>query len=555
MSTPLADPKRAQTLRDLACSYVHVFAEAVGMSERTQELERSCARLLTPWAALPLARGADPRPLERAPLELSFALGGSAELGFSVEPRGEGGVLGSDAAIGRALLRTLASDSNLDLSSFESLSDLFFPPVSRGTFALRLSLRMAGGEPPALGVELDPRANGPSGAPAVVEEALARLQFDRAWPVLGNVLARRGPELDELVGFSLQLSGLGGLSVTITVRHHLATPELVAAATAGCPSARPGEVQRFLRTAAPSAGTYDARPPVTCHTFVSGDADRPSWATTRFPIDAYSTSSEQTKDRVLACHEALRLPTAPYLRVLARAEAPAPEISYRRHPGGVRLAAHFPFDMNRADASAERGVPRKQSGFTRRTSPFAAHDSARHPLLSRLGRESPSGAHLALVVESLRPAWKPTPVDGAPESRAINALLVAHEHWWSAAASALARFCAPESELGAARRFERRLASLHASEPAGVRLGATLATSVCANELAPVVARELRRLGVMLPVDLPTAPDALRSPSSIVSRAGEDAREAMLAGATRWYGLLWTLCNDVYDACYGERRP
>src|ERR1019366_7599466 len=104
-------------------------------------------------------------------------------------------------------------------------------------------------------------------APALIEEALVRLGFPTAWAYVAQILSRRGPDLDELMYFSLDVSHSSESRLKVYPRH------------------RPGDVARFLEIVAPDVtDVFRGRAPFNCYAFAGG-SNRPMAVTTHFPIN------------------------------------------------------------------------------------------------------------------------------------------------------------------------------------------------------------------------------------------------------------------------------
>src|SRR5262249_14258315 len=155
-----------------------------------------CSRLTVPWGKAPLRAEPEwPSHVvdDGTPFEYSVAFGHEPELRFLIEPLGSPPSLISNVAAGKTLLDSLARDYEIDRSRYERIWDLFLPEAPRGVLGIWLAVALAKNDGPKFKLYLNPQARGSVRAPEVIEEALVRLGFGEAWPVIGNVLAARGP--------------------------------------------------------------------------------------------------------------------------------------------------------------------------------------------------------------------------------------------------------------------------------------------------------------------------------------------------------------------------
>jgi pyrroloquinoline quinone (PQQ) biosynthesis protein C len=249
---------------------------------------------------------------------LSFALGPrDAEVRFIVETWTDALSPSASWSVGRALTRHLADRYGLALDPLERVEALF-EPTAGGRMAMGHAAVLAGNVPPRFEVHFDAQAQGRWKAAAVVEEALVRLGFGRAWPSMAEQALRRGPYLDELQYFSIDLVGAHGdgrASIELYVRHHDATVEDVRAALGRSPLAARAEELCLAMTGSP--GPYRARPLVTCHAFEEPGAPEPSSCAIRVPVAAYGPTDAVTRGRVSAYLALLGLSSDAYERALA----------------------------------------------------------------------------------------------------------------------------------------------------------------------------------------------------------------------------------------------
>ncbi|MET0340098.1 MAG: hypothetical protein ABW252_03815 [Polyangiales bacterium] len=149
----------------------------------------------------------------------------------------------------------------------QAVESLFLPEHITGHIAAYGSVAFTRGEPPVFTTYLDPKVQGATLAPSLVEEALARIGVQHAWSILGNHALRRGIDLDEVAYVALELRDPTSASISVCVRHHAATPaDLAAACGRHIDAARIVGLVHAIRGGHAQAG---APAPLTCHTFTA----------------------------------------------------------------------------------------------------------------------------------------------------------------------------------------------------------------------------------------------------------------------------------------------
>ena len=228
------------------------------------------------------------------------------------------------------------------------------------------------------------------------------MDFTPAWSSVAQVLTRRGPELDELKYFSLDLGRSSHARIKVYARHQMALPvDLERAASAG-PSYRAGDIGQFLEMMAPDAGgAFTGRPPFTCYAFVRPEDERPSSVTTHFPVNGYAPHDDAITGRVTAALDWLGLPTDAYPRAL-RAFANRPlasgiglqsYASYKSDASDRRLTVYLPVEVYSPGTVARPEVPEPPVNLGEAAGRLRwwARSFVNHPYLRRLKREGRAG--------------------------------------------------------------------------------------------------------------------------------------------------------------------
>jgi len=394
------------TFANAGIERLRALAETVGMTPRLAELEALFRRVLGKWGDLPVG-AAPPWPSDvgddHTPYEWSVAFGGDdgAELRLLVEPLGSPPSLVANRDRTIALLEQLESEGKITLGRFRAIQDLFLPDDARGVFSLWLAISASPRGPFDYKLYLNPECRGPALAPTLVEEALVRLGFDRAWGHVARSIARRGPVLDELKYFSLDLAASEGARVKVYSRHHRPTIEEMEEAARGAVGHRDGDIARFLeQLGAPSGTRLSGRPLATCLAFVAGAAepDRPAAVTHYFPVNGYARNDAEVADRIGRVMQEAGLDDGLYRRALeAFAMRPLTDqiglqsyVSLQRRRGRPRVTVYFAPELYRAGAVAQAAPRATPSTPAQIVSRFEEESLADHPFFRRLRREPPN---------------------------------------------------------------------------------------------------------------------------------------------------------------------
>lgn len=379
------------------------FAAALQLGDEPGLLART---LLAPTARLsPRAAPAWPSDIsdDHTPFELSLALGGrgaEARLLFEASgdvDAGDAADLPGRTAAARTLNQWMERRYPLDLSRLAAIEDLFFPTQPRGSWAIWHAVAFRPGAAPEFRVYLNPHAQGPSRAPALVEEALERLGFRGAFATILEHAAQRGPELDDLRYLSLDL-GREEARVKVYTFHEHATPEQLEAAARPAHNYQPGEAAEFCRAMA-GAGPYTSRPVATCYAFTAADRARPLTSTVHVPIRSYAANDRAAVDRILAYADRRGVDGAPLKQALdAVARRPLADgsglityASMRAEGKRPRLTVYVATECYAADPPrAEQVAPRAPRKLPSPEDIVRTHEReplTNHPFFQRMSRD------------------------------------------------------------------------------------------------------------------------------------------------------------------------
>jgi DMATS type aromatic prenyltransferase len=401
-------------------SYVDHGVERLGALCRACDLGDSGTELIDifrwliePWGEAPvgslLSDWASDVADDHTPYEFSVVFGGRCpEVRVLVEAQGEPRGLRTNWDAGLALSQRLAERFGVPLDRHDAVLDLFAPePGAR--LGIWHAVSAWPDRPPQFKVYFDSQAHGRWRAPAVMEEALDRLGFSRAWPHVRS-LGGRGLSLADMRFLSLDLSSSQHARVKVYWRHHDATAADLAHVMSG--HAADPEIISFCRAMAASEGPYHNRPVFTCTTLVDPAEKKPRTSTLYFPIVAYASTDRTAADRVEAYFAARGIDDTAYRRAIAeygnrdlhQTSSLHSYVSLRRRADRPEVTVYFTPEAHAIEPA--RPSPAAASGTERLTAPATEivrrYEEeillADHPFLCRLGREPVALPHLWLIL-------------------------------------------------------------------------------------------------------------------------------------------------------------
>jgi len=209
---------------------------------------------------------------------------------------------------------TLSLSSNLDLSMFERVSDLFEPTVaSKARFAIWHSAVMSQEHGLRVKVYLNPAIHGSDGARDVMHAALARLGLRSSWADVGTHALRRGG-VDTFSFLGLDLHAGSDARIKVYVAHPHATSDELVAALSAAGGFDATQVRAGCRELLGGDGPFERRAPLSCFAFRRGTEALHS-ATLHLPVREYLSDDFEIARRV---SQRLNLPQrVRYIRGLA----------------------------------------------------------------------------------------------------------------------------------------------------------------------------------------------------------------------------------------------
>lgn len=339
------------TYRKTCMQGMQTIAQALELPPLTDELEGIVDTLMQGWGDQVIPRSAPYASNigdDHSPFEYSLAFDPEGpELRLLIEAQATPPSSVGNHAAALALNRRLQSKYAVDLRRFDAVQELFLGTTGEAVFSLWHAMSLEPGASPAFKLYLNPQSQGKARAFPIIEETLRRLGFAQAAvDCVRRVMPRSG--LDELSYFSLDMSSKPQARVKVYVAHPVMSPQELDHVFRVCPSHRAGDVLAFCEAMAPGLRRFEAKPLMSCLSFVSG-SELPSAVTLHLPIAHYVASDRITCDRVSAFLRAQGLDHRGYERSLtAVARRPLDEgvgvqsyASFRREAGALRFTAYL----------------------------------------------------------------------------------------------------------------------------------------------------------------------------------------------------------------------
>jgi pyrroloquinoline quinone (PQQ) biosynthesis protein C len=581
------------TLYELGASRLGALCRATGLESEVTAISTLFRRLLAPWGDAPIEdRPTWPSPIgdDHSPFEFSLSLNPDPEVRVLFEPLGNPPGLVSNRRSALQLLESLAPDFALDLDRLERVKNLFLPDEPRGSFALLLAVGFGRRREPEFKVYLDTEAQGHWRAPALVEEAMCRLGVGSLWPKLALCLARRGPYLDQMKCFSLDLKRSAQARIKVYVRHlGCSVAELEEAASA-LPSPQPHEIARFTRAVAPEvADSFDGRSPLTCFATVGGNPPALASVATHVPVNGYAPDDAAIVKQVCTWLRAEGISTDVYSTALAAYAARSLEsgvglhsyVSLTRTGERSRLTVYLAAEAYRTGWVAEPVDAPRHGAAMELIERFETQNRITdHPYFRRLRREPVDVNRLCLLLANVQISisrnfarWL-AGITARVEDDRIRSLLAkqlneelgngaferAHVNLFATMMSFLEPWRprnAVDDVLAPGRRLTKKLEGIYGSPVADEAMGAVVAGEIFAKQMDAFLGDEFRRQSEIDPQRLEwlMLHEALE-----VEHADDSAHLVQLlpeqAAASVWKGAMdlvvagTTFLDELYELTY-----
>jgi DMATS type aromatic prenyltransferase len=394
------------------------LAEAVGLKDKLPQIIEIFQAMTASWGDRKVGEKSGWQSDvsdDSAPFEFSIAFENDRpELRILLEAHGSNPSLQSNWQAGLKLNQYLAEHFNINLDRFQQIEDLFVPTNPEAKFSIWHSACFYQDKEPAFKLYLNPQSQQKSLAAAVVEESLVRLGFPHAWMGLAEVAAQRGPEQDEFVYFSLDLTAHSQARVKVYLRHYDATLEDLEKAFSLAQNYVPGDVTEFCQALIPTQGAFTSKPMASCFAFIEGNDERPIGATLCVPIGYYTSSDRVVADSLQQYFSQHNLPTSAYTGVL-QSFATRPldsgcgmhsHLSLRRENQQLRVTVYLNPEINVVRSFDLQTITNANWNPQRSIEDAALHyeDYAftHHPFFQRLQREPVNPQYIWLLMMNVR---------------------------------------------------------------------------------------------------------------------------------------------------------
>jgi DMATS type aromatic prenyltransferase len=346
-------------LSDYASSRLRMLCYAARFGDETTKVVETFRSLISPWGDRSRVQSSDwvsDISDDNTPIEFSVAIAGEkVEVRVLFEPQADVPTVAAHREVGIDFNERLENEFGASLHQFRKLKDIFLPKNMQGPFAVWSSAVFSPGKAPAFKAYLNPQAQGVEEAPEVVLEGLARLGLRHTWQNLTKTVLRRGPELDELKYFALDLSKDAEARVKVYVRHHATTAEELEVASSAASSYVRGETLDFVRSIRGNSDRLRERAPFTCSSFVGTERNHPLATTIYVPVCAYANDDAAVLDRVRTYMDERQMPSSTYEsivwgfanRPLTEGVGMQPWIALRRFDTVTRMTIYLATEANR----------------------------------------------------------------------------------------------------------------------------------------------------------------------------------------------------------------
>ncbi|MFK7990087.1 MAG: tryptophan dimethylallyltransferase family protein [Sandaracinaceae bacterium] len=348
---------------------------------------------------------------DHTPVELSISHAAEgAELRLLFEAAGQDASVEAQGRAAVSLTPWLRERFGVEVDRLERVLPLFLPETHRGTFGLWHAAVFRRDGSVRFKAYLDPAAEGRDRAAGIVERALGELSMEGAWPHVAR-FARRGPELDAITFFSLDLVAAERARTKVYVSKVNARFEDLRSDAALAVHGDPEGLVAHTKAVTGGEGVLAAsRPIVSCLGFLAADS-RPQHVTVHVPVRAYAPNDEVASGRVISALEAAGYDHQPFAcaleafaqRRLDSGSGMIPYISHSAVAGASRVTAYLSLQALSVCPPHTEVRPVHEAPSRYGTAPnavrrYAGEPITCHPFLQRLAREPLSMERLATVL-------------------------------------------------------------------------------------------------------------------------------------------------------------
>jgi len=361
----------ARRLGDYAKERFCMLCEAAGFEADSERVTKIFSQLIEPWAHQRIEHDIGWRSDiadDNTPIEFSVAISKhEVEVRALFETQADEPTLPAFRKVGIAFQERLEREFGASLERFRRVQDLFLPEDMDGEFAVWNSAVFPKHKAPEFKAYLNPQAQGVEHSHELVKQGLERLGLASVWSKLEQTILRRGPHVDELKYFALDLNKGAESRVKVYVRHHDASADDLEIAASAAENYVSGETRDFVRAMSGNIPLLHSRAAFTCSSFVEGSTERPRATTVYVPVCAYARDDARVLERVLGYLKTAGIDSSRYeaiVRGFANRPLQAgvglqPWFAFRRH-GGVRITSYLATEAYHVHAPGTVPAPTAQ---------------------------------------------------------------------------------------------------------------------------------------------------------------------------------------------------
>ncbi|MHA6800306.1 tryptophan dimethylallyltransferase family protein [Bounagaea algeriensis] len=348
------------TLQEFTCAQLRGLCRSYDIPPH--EPERLVTRLLGPVADRPVQQPpAWPSDVadDATPLEFSVAFdgGGRRKLRVLGETIAEAPSVTANTRAAEQFIDTIHERDGVALDKLHAVQDLFRTDQPQGAFSWWYSMIFSPGGPPKFKVYFNPAVHGAEKAPALVEEALARLGLPQAHTTVHKHALRRFGS-DVIAFFAVDLDSDPQARVKLYVSHLSGTAEDAARAAEAVPGIEHERVHEFCAALGEDTAVFDGRPLVSSYSFVDGDTSAPSNYSLYVPVRDYVPDDAVARRRVIRA-------LAPHGVDTAEIDDVISAVATRPLTDNRGLLAHVSLRMSPGDTGTTLYVSSEAYGGTR----------------------------------------------------------------------------------------------------------------------------------------------------------------------------------------------
>ncbi len=570
---------------------------AVGLADKTSQAIEIFRALTASWGDRrvgELAGWESNVSDDGTPFEFSIAFTAErAELRVLVEAQGAEPNLQSNWEAGLQLNQYLADNYHASLDRFRQVEDLYAPHNPDAKFAIWHSACFYPDKEPEFKLYLNPQSRRSSLAAAVVEESLVRLGFTHAWPTLADTAAQRGPEQDEFVYFSLDLSTHARARVKVYIRHHDATVDDLEKALSAATNYVSGDATDFCHSHTQSVGAFNSKPLVSCFSFVDLN-HRPMDGTLYIPIGYYTSEDRAVVNYLRNYFNQNKLPLFLYTkaidvftnRALESGSGMHSHISFRRKNQQRWVSVYLNPEIHgfRPVLNIQQINNKQRPSIDSIAISYEKNSISDHPFLQRLQREPANLSRLWLIFANGREGIvsdftrRLASVVGRIDSEQIRCILTkqlneelgngdisrVHRKLFDRLILALDPYkpaSITEKTLLPGYKLSDRLEKLYYDPNPYVGIGAAIVMEIFGKQIDEVMGKEfvtktdvnpssLLWLHLHEELEIGHSDEALELANIVANSNRDEDADAAQQGAEMTVAAMWGFFNGIYRLCF-----